>query len=263
MIDLKEFIENSSHKKEMKKVVEISNLAFKNWKIYWTDFYSSFIYDDILQELSTLNDLQYFSYGGYSSAERKKIACVRSAIDSSEEDLIESFPCKGVDIKGDFLFDNATQNDFRNLLIENGLIKEEIGDLWTLGDRGAQGIISNCDIEFLENKLSAIRDVEVSIKIINLDELNKPLERSEKLINTVEASKRLDAIASAGFRVSRTKIIERINAGMLRLNGVVHKKSITNIKIGDRIYLENKGHIEILNLEMTKRERWKIKLLKK
>ena len=50
---------------------------------------------------------------------------------------------------------------------------------------------------------------------------------------------------------------------MLRLNGnKVHKPTI-NLKIGDKLQLENKGFIEILNLEITKRERWKVKLLRK
>ena len=40
-----------------------------------------------------------------------------------------------------FLFDNATQDDFRSLLVDNGLREERIGDIWTIGDRGAQGII--------------------------------------------------------------------------------------------------------------------------
>ena len=89
------------------------------------------------------------------------------------------------------------------------------------------------------------------------------LEEQKKLVNTVEASTRLDAIASAGFRVSRTKIIERIENGMLRLNGSKVNKPTINLKIGDKLELENKGFIEILNLEITKRERWKVKLLRK
>ena len=101
------------------------------------------------------------------------------------------------------------------------------------------------------------------INLVGMDELQIPAGRSEKLINTVEASTRLDAIASAGFRVSRTKIIERIENGMLRLNGSKVNKPTINLKIGDKLELENKGFIEILNLEITKRERWKVKLLRK
>ena len=50
---------------------------------------------------------------------------------------------------------------------------------------------------------------------------------------------------------------------MLKLNGNKVYKYTINLKIGDKLELENKGFIEILNLEITKRERWKVKLLRK
>ncbi len=108
-----------------------------------------------------------------------------------------------------------------------------------------------------------MRDVKVKINLIGIEELQIPSGRTKKLVNTVEASTRLDAIASAGFRISRTKIIERIENGLLKLNGSKVKKPTINLKIGDKLELENKGFIEILNLEITKRERWKVKLLRK
>ena len=164
---------------------------------------------------------------------------------------------------GNFLFDNATQDDFRSLLIENGVNQIKVGDIWTIGDRGAQGIIDILDIEHLDEKIFYLRNVKVKINVVGIDELQIPSGRTKKLVNTVEASTRLDAIASAGFRVSRTKIIERIENGMIRLNGSKVNKPTINLKIGDKLELENKGFIEILNLEITKRERWKVKLLRK
>ena len=118
-------------------------------------------------------------------------------------------------------------------------------------------------IEFLNEKSFYLRDVKVKIKIVRLEELQIPVRRLKKLINTVEASTRIDAIASAGFRISRNKILERIENGMLKLNGKTVKKGTSSLKVGDKLQLDNKGFIEILDLEMTKRERWKIKLLRK
>ena len=50
---------------------------------------------------------------------------------------------------------------------------------------------------------------------------------------------------------------------MLKLNGKTVKKVTSRLKVGDKLQLDNKGFIEILDLEITKRERWKIKLLRK
>ena len=263
MINLKEILVNSKYKKETEELINIVNLALKHWETYWTGFNSTYVCEEILKDFENLNDLKFFVYGGFSSAERSRIACFRVDNIPEEDDLIKNFPAQGIQISGNFLFDNAKQDDFRSLLIENELTEKKVGDIWTIGDRGAQGIIDNLDINYLNEKFFYLRDVKVKINLMDIDELQIPSGRSKKLINTVEASTRLDAIASAGFRISRTKIIERIENGLLRLNGSKVNKPTINLKIGDKLELENKGFIEIINLEITKRERWKVKLLRK
>ncbi len=263
MIDLKEILINSNYKKETEELINIANLAYKHWETYWTGFNSTYVCEEILKDFENLNDFNFFIYGGFSSSQRSRIACFRGDNIPKEDALKSNFPVQGIKINGNFLFDNATQDDFRSLLIENGVNQSKVGDIWTIGDRGAQGIIDNLNIENLDEKIFYLRDVKVKINVVGKDELQIPSGRTKKLINTVEASKRLDAIASAGFRVSRTKIIEKIENGMLRLNGIKVNKPTINLKIGDKLELENKGFIEILNLEITKRERWKVKLLRK
>ena len=263
MIDLKEILINSNYKKETEELINIANLAYKHWETYWTGFNSTYVCEEILKDFENLNDFKFFIYGGFSSSQRSRIACFRGDNIPEEDALKSNFPAQGIKINGNFLFDNATQDDFRSLLIENGVNQIKVGDIWTIGDRGAQGIIDNLDIKHLDEKIFYLRDVKVKVNLVGIDELQIPSGRSKKLVNTVEASTRLDAIASAGFRISRTKIIERIENGMLRLNGSKVNKPTINLKIGDKLELENKGFIEILNLEITKRERWKVKLLRK
>ena len=263
MINLKEILINSNYKKETEELINIANLAYKHWETYWTGFNSTYVCEEILKDFENLNDFKFFIYGGFSSSQRSRIACFRGDNIPEEDALKSNFPAQGIKINGNFLFDNATQDDFRSLLIENGVNQIKVGDIWTIGDRGAQGIIDNLDIKHLDEKIFYLRDVKVKVNVVGIDELQIPSGRSKKLVNTVEASTRLDAIASAGFRVSRTKIIERIENGMLRLNGSKVNKPTINLKIGDKLELENKGFIEILNLEITKRERWKVKLLRK
>ena len=253
MIDLKEILINSNYKKETEELINIANLAYKHWENYWTGFNSTYVCEEILKDFENLNDFKFFIYGGFSSSQRSRIACFRGDNIPEEDALKSNFPAQGIKINGNFLFDNATQDDFRSLLIENGVNKIKVGDIWTIGDRGAQGIIDDLDIEFLNEKSFYLRDVKVKINLLGIDELQIPTGRLKKLINTVEASTRIDAIASAGFRISRTKIIERIENGMLRLNGSKVNKPSINLKIGDKLQLENKGFIEILNLEITKR----------
>ncbi len=262
MLNFQDFENKSSFKSEMKHLIEVSNLAYKSWEVCWTNFFPSYIYEELLKDLNNLSDLSYFVYGGYANAERAKIACFRKSLNLETEDLILSFSAKGIFIAGNFLFDNATQDDFRNLLIDEVTKAGNIGDIWTIGERGAQGFIDNNQYLQTQNKYY-LRDVEVKISLIDVKELKTPVQRIEKIIITIEASLRLDAIASAGFRISRSKILDKIKIGLLYLNGQKVNKSTINLKKGDKIKFENKGFIEILEIEQTKRERWKIKLRKK
>ncbi len=129
MFDLKKLLINSNNKKELRELIYISNLALKHWETYWTGFNSTYLCEEILKEFYNLNDFKFFIYGGYKSAQRSKIACYREDNQPVEEELIKNFPAQGIKMSGNFLFDNATQDDFRSILIENGVIEETIGDI--------------------------------------------------------------------------------------------------------------------------------------
>ena len=261
-MNFNDLLRNCSYKCEMEELLKITNLAYKNWQVYWSGFLPTFICEEILMELSKLNDLSFFIYGGYENSSRAKIACYRNTILDEVDDLISEFPGEGIEISGNFMFDNATQEDFRNLLIDFGFYENSIGDIWTIGERGAQGIISELNYKNIHGKLF-LRNVEVALRKIDLKDLRTPIKRVERTINTVESSIRLDAIASAGFRLSRSKIVDRIKNGLLSINGKKVTKTIINVKQGDKINLENKGFIEILDISETNRGKFKIKLIKK
>jgi RNA-binding protein YlmH len=79
----------------------------------------------------------------------------------------------------------------------------------------------------------------------------------------VEASCRLDAIASAGFGLSRSKVIRQIREGRLRLNWNPVRQASRELKVGDRLQLQERGSVEVLNLELTKRDRWRVEMLRR
>ena len=51
----------------------------------------------------------------------------------------------------------------------------------------------------------------------------------------MEASCRLDAIASAGFGLSRAKIVTHVKAGRLRLNWGNVRQASRELVVGDRL----------------------------
>ena len=118
------------------------------------------------------------------------------------------------------------------------------------------------EADSINQKIGKLREVEISIHALDLNEMEIPFNRPEKVINTVEASTRIDAIASAGFGLSRSKVIKQIKEGCLRLNWALNEQPSKSVNIGDLIHLEKKGSLKILNIDKTKKERWRIKLLR-
>ena len=246
--------------KELETLLHLAEKALNNRTTVWSPFISAQLLEEVKNKFNNLNDIKLLFEGGFQRAERRRICFVRSEekINSMSIDI----PIKGIYIKGNFLFDRAKPNDFREVLHELDAQPDEIGDIWLTRDRGAQAICSKECADSLNKKNGKLREVEISIQTLDLNDMDIPFTRAEKVINTVEASTRIDAIASAGFGLSRSKITSQIKKGFLRLNWALNDQPSKSANIGDLIHLENKGSLKILNIDKTKKDRWRIKLLR-
>jgi len=250
----------SSFPNELETLIHFAEKALNDRAAVWSPFLSAQLIEEVKNKFNNLNDIRLLFEGGFPRAERKRICFLRSEEETNSNSI--DIPIKGIYIKGNFLFDRAKQNDFRNLLNELHTQADEIGDIWLIRDRGAQAICSKKCADSLNQKNAKLREVEISIQALDLSEMEIPFNRPEKIINTVEASTRIDAIASAGFGLSRSKITTQIKKGFLRLNWVLNDQPSKSVNIGDLIHLEKKGSLKILNIGKTKKERWRIKLLR-
>ncbi len=251
---------NSPFKQELEALLEYAEQALNERKAIWTPFVSAQLIQEVKSKFNNLSDVNCNFEGGFPSAERKRICFARS-----EEEINSSYPdipIKGIYLKGNFLFDRAKQNDFKDFLNKLEIQNEEIGDIWLIRDRGAQAICSQQCADLIHQKIGKLREVEIAIEALDLNDMEIPFKRAEKIINTVEASTRIDAIASAGFGLSRSKITTQIKKGFLRLNWRLNNQPSKSLKTGDLIHLEHKGSLKILDIDKTKKERWRIKLLR-
>jgi RNA-binding protein YlmH len=79
-------------------------------------------------------------------------------------------------------------------------------------------------------------------------------------MTTTEASLRLDAIASAGFGMSRSKMVDFVSSGDVRVNWKDITQPAYQLKAGDMIAVRGKGRLEIGEIAVTKKERYRINL---
>jgi len=244
----------------MEILINQAESVLRTWEPKWSLFISAPLREEALRIMAPLNNLYWQSDGGHPGAERQRLQCIR--YEEEEPISMESAPISGIHIEGNFLFDRAAPKDFRNALEKIGVPSGGLGDIWTNGDRGAQAICTPDAATFLNGKTSKVRDIQIHCESVTTKDLQLPIDRLSKHLKTVEASTRLDAITSAGFGLSRGKVVSQIKAGRLRLNWEPIKQASKELVVGDRIQLEDRGSLEVISIELTKRHRWRVELLR-
>ena len=255
-----DLLKNSNYKESLESLLGLAEQAFKDFHPIWSPFIAAPILQEVSNIFDQLTEINCKQYGGFNGAERKRILFQRNF--DSETLKPTNIPIIGIQVSGNFLFDPTSPRDFLNDLKNQGITEENIGDIWIIGDRGAQLFCTPEAGDYLNKKESSIRTVKIKYESIKIDQLRLPHQRKSRKITTVEASKRLDAIASAGFGISRSKIANDVKQRKLRLNWVEAISNSQLLKEGDQIQLLGKGSLKILSMQITKKERWKIELLR-
>jgi photosystem II S4 domain protein len=255
MLPREELLKGVENRDSVARVIDLADQAIKTWEVVLTDFLSPPELVEIQQQFGRLTEVQLVAWGGYPQAERQRLAIARSEIplEQSQVDVA------ALDIAGNFLFDPASHRDFLGAMLGCGLVREKTGDVIVLGERGAQVIVVPEMVEYLETQLTQVRSVPVKTQRIDLSEL-KIREPKKKEMTTVEASMRLDAIASAGFGVSRSKMTDFISAGDVRVNWKDISQASHQVKSGDLIAIRGKGRLEVGEVTVTKKDRYRVQL---
>lgn len=255
MLPREEILKRVENRQDIARILDKAEQAIKTWSVVLTDFLSPAILIEVIPLFNTLTEIHCLASGGYPQAERQRLGIARTDVPLNLEDIELAV----LDISGNFLFDVATHRDFLGAVLGTGIVRDKIGDIIVLGERGAQMIVTPDLVDFLCASLVQVRSVPVQTKPIPLSELKiRPPKTKE--INTVEASLRLDAIASAGFGLSRGKMVEAIESGDVRVNWKEIKSPSYQLQSGDLISFQGKGRLQVGEIEVTKKERYRVQL---
>lgn len=257
MLPKEKLLKGIENREEITRLLDKAEQAIKTWEVAVTDFFAPPVLAEVQQLFGRLTEIEFISWGGYPQAERQRLGIARSEIPLD----VSQIPVAVLDIAGNFLFDPATHRDFLGAILGTGIVRDKVGDLIVLGERGAQVIVVPEMVEFLTTSLLQVRSVSVKTQQIDLSELKiRPPQKKE--LTTVEASLRLDAIASAGFGISRSKMTETIAAGNVRVNWKEITQPSYNVQAGDLIVLRGKGRLEVGEISVTKKQRYRVQLTK-
>jgi photosystem II S4 domain protein len=255
MLPREELLKGIENREEIARIIDKAEQAFKTWEVVLTDFLSPPVLAEVQQIFGRLTEIEFIAWGGYPQAERQRLGMSRSEIPIDPSQI----QVAALDIAGNFLFDPANHRDFLGAILGTGIVREKIGDIIVLGERGAQVIVVPEMAEFLETSLVQVRSVPVKTRRIDLSEIKvRPPQKKE--LTTVEASTRLDAIASAGFGMSRSKMADAIATGDVRVNWKEVTQASYSVKPGDLISVRGKGRLEVIDIDVTKKQRYRVQL---
>jgi photosystem II S4 domain protein len=208
--------------------------------------------------LAQLSEVSHSSEGGYGWAERRRLLLWRSDAEAGTPPA----ELMGLEVSGNFLFDPATVAEMREGLHLAGASDGEVGDLWLRGDRGAQAVITTALGGWLDGCLGQVRSVEVRFEARPLAELRFPPQRVARVLSSVEASLRVDAVASAGFGLSRARMAALIRQGALQVDWRPVVSPSQTLRPGQCLQLEGRGEVEITEVSATQRGRWRIGMVR-
>lgn len=255
MLPREDLLRGVENREDIARVIDKAEESLRTWEVTVTDFLSPPALVETQSVFAHLSELQLVAWGGYPQAERQRLAIARAELTLETNQV----PIAALDIAGNFLFDTATHRDFLGAILGTGIVREKIGDILVLGERGAQVLILPELAEFLQLNLQQVRSVPVKIKPIALSDL-RVREPQTKELTTVEASLRLDAIASAGFGLSRSKMADLIQSGDVRVNWKTVNQPSFTLKSQDLIAVRGKGRLVVGDIMVTKKERYRVQL---
>ena len=238
------------------KALDKVELVLNRHKKQATNFlnpYQRKIIKDIIVQIS---DINFREEGGYNKAERKRINIFPDYLFPDHV----PYTIKILKIQGNFSFQRVQHRDFLGALLSLGIKREMIGDILVLKNF-AQIIVAEEIKSFVVHNLKTVHEVPVEITEIKREDIILPVDKSKDIKATVP-SYRLDAVASAGFGDSRSKISREIENEKVKLNWKPENNPAAEVKVGDLISIKGRGRVKIV-AENGLSNRGRIKLLLK
>ncbi|CAN0891266.1 Putative RNA-binding protein YlmH [Linum grandiflorum] len=219
---------------DVKYVIEMATRAARDRKILYTDFLTPPTVKESMVVLEKLADITTDVQGGYPEAERCRISIAHHEVLAQDADIVAA-----MSISGNFGFVSCSHGDFLGAILGTGVAREKVGDVLLL----------------------QVGNVPVSCTRIPLPDIEYE-PPSTKTFRTVEASLRLDALASAGFKLSRSKLVDLISKGDVRVNWSTVTKNNTSLRSGDMISVSGKGRLKIGEINSTKKGKFGVELIR-
>jgi photosystem II S4 domain protein len=249
-------------------IIKQAETAYSSFGVEASHFLSPLEFNSLKNALGEFVDIRVCGVGGYAGAERQRLLIARN--EGEDEYAFNPLSAEAIGsgdvyvsalrVSGNFLLESISQQDVTESLVGNlGLSKGDIGDVIIQGDRGFDGVFTSDIAPTVYQKLKQIRNVPVLVEDISLSDL-KVKAIASKEITSVEASMRLDAVASAGFGISRSNMVKRVENGAVSVDFREVRNGAQTLQAGQVVSISGMGKVEIKEVSQTSKGRYRVKM---
>lgn len=220
------------------KLADLAKQAGDSGKFRLTPFLSPYEQDVAETIAANFAGIMVDFFGGYQGAERARAIFADKTFGGKP-----SFEIAVVKASWRSEFTRLSHRDVLGSVMSLGVDRALIGDIIATGEFAKILVDEKMAAYFLEN-LKEIGSAGVSCV---LDELSSIAPREERIkeISATVASLRIDAVAAAGFGMSRSKAASDIDADKIKLNWQSVKNASVTVKEGDMISIRGRGRVEV------------------
>ena len=182
-------------------------------------------------------------WGGCEEAERTVCCFV--------PDYLEQTPYPADDEDGPIVLIRAcfrperplTHRDFLGSLMGSGIRRETVGDIY-VDQESCDFFVVRKIVPYVLQNLTEAGRTKLHLEVCPLASLHRPENQTEQIQETV-SSLRLDAVAAAGFHLSRGQAADLIEHGRATLNHMDCEKPDRMVTEGDVISIRGKGKLRL------------------
>ncbi len=220
------------------RLVDLAEQALRSQKFRLTAFLDPYGQEIAETVAANYDALTVRFDGGYPGAERQRVVFLHRDFGGAP-----SFEIAVVKAVWNDEFCRLSHRDVLGALMGLGIERETLGDF--LLTAGCVRILADKRMaEFLLSNCTQIGGAAVQMEPGTLDSIAPREERCKEISATV-ASLRIDAVAAAGFGISRSRAASDIEADKLKLNWQPVKNAAQAVKAGDILSMRGRGRVEV------------------
>ena len=226
------------------KLLDLAEAAHKTRRFKVSEFLDPHAYNvaDIIA--ANYDSVKIEANGGFNHAERVKAAFIAEDFYGQPDFGMAYFLATW-----DKRYYDLSHRDVLGAFMGTGLKREALGDIVFVPE-GCQFVVEKELVNYLKSNLLSIGSAPIELKEIAAEELLQK-EEKVKIINATVADLRLDAVAAAGYGVSRSHMAEEIKSQNVKLNWKEARKAAQSVVEGDIISFRGRGRVEVAEVKGT------------